>query len=588
MKRKKSDKTKSHYVIGINEGSCASAALLKDGEIIAAASEERFSRYKNQWGFPEQAIKFCCDYAGIIPSKLDVFVLGFEDPYTHFTYGRGKEREDEIVPSFLRRLALATPEFEYKFPIFRYLSDVGRSYYYRIYEPQNKQKQVEEISRALKISSDKIYRVNHHLCHAYTAYFSNPFFRRKKTLVLTCDGMGDKLCAAIYVVENEKFNLIAETNLTSSLGYLYSAVTHYLGLKYHEDEYKVMGLAPYAKWPDYEKAYQVFERLLQLDGLVFKTLVPHRQFNYYLKENLQYLRFDYIAAAVQKFTEDILIQWSKNAIKATNIKTLVCGGGTFLNVKANMLIANLPELEEVFFMPSAGDDTNSFGAAYCGYLTLGLGDIKPISNLYLGPEYSEADINKALEDYKQFKITRSKHIEKEIASLLAKGQVVARFAGRMEMGARALGNRSILADPRNYRTVEKINKMIKMRDFWMPFAPTILSEKQQEYIINPKNIPSPFMAMAFETTPKGREDLAAAVHPYDKTARAQILIRTDNPGYYDVIKEFEKITGVAGLLDTSFNIHGEPVVCTPGDALSTLARSGLEYLALGPYIVSKF
>lgn len=589
----KAHSNKSVYILGLNEAICASAALLKNGEIVASASEERFTRIKNQWGFPKNAINYCFKFAKINSSDIDLVVLSYKDPYVHFTYGRAREK-DEVAPELLIKLRNIAPRIEYHFPFSRPIADLGRRMYYSLYEPKNQKKQVDEIADALNISSQKIVRMDHHLCHAYTTYCSNPNIGNEETLVLTCDGAGDQACAKVYLVKDGIFKCLAETPHTSSLGLLYSYITSYLGLKAHEDEYKVMGLAPYAKGSDFRNIYNIFKNLIWVDGLSFESLLPTRHYGLYLKNKLANLRFDHIAGAIQKFTEDLLISWVKNAIEITGIRTLAFGGGVFLNVKANQKIANLKEVKQAFFMPSASDDTNAIGAAYYGHLIniknqkLKIkNDTKPLSNLYLGPEYEDKEILEALKKYPALRFEKPKDMEKTIAKLLAQGEIVARFAGRMEMGARALGNRSILADPRNYSVVDKINRMIKMRDFWMPFAPTILSEKQYEYIKNPRKLVSPFMAIAFDTTSKGQKDLVGAIHPYDKTTRPQILKEEDNPTYYNIIKEFEKLTGVGAILNTSFNVHGEPIVNAPHDALSTLKRSGLKYLAMGNYLIKK-
>ena len=586
---------KSIYVLGLNEALCASAALLKDGEIIAAAAEERFTRIKNFWGFPKNAIAFCLDFAKIKSSDLELVVLSYIDPFSHFVQGRAQVKESFMPPIF-KRLGKVAPGLEYKFPFLNALTDAGRNIYYKLLLPRYQVQQEHEISEILKIPKEKIIRVNHHLCHAYSAYYSNPERSDDRTVVLTNDGAGDMICASIYIVKDGKFRLLAETPYIHSLGLFYAAITSYLGLKAHEDEYKVMGLAPYAENSDYSKIYEVFRKLIWNKELKFDSLIPSRQYGLYLEENLKGFRFDQIATAAQKIFEDLMLKWVQNAINKTRAKRVCYAGGSFLNVKTNMLLDARCKMLDAgcFFMPSPGDDTNAIGATYYGYKfkvhpdqigTKFKVSIKPLSNLYLGPEYSEKEIVNSFKKFKKIKFEKVKNIETKIAKLLAKGKVVARFAGRMEFGARALGNRSILADPRNKDVVEEINKMIKMRDFWMPFAPTILVESVKKYIIDPK--PAPYMILAFDTTETGKQHLAAAIHPYDKTVRPQTLKESDNPSYYKIIKEFERLTRVGAILNTSFNIHGEPIVCTPLDALSTLERSGLEYLVIEKYLVTK-
>src|SRR5207302_1073541 len=271
------------------------------------------------------------------------------------------------------------------------------------------------------------------------------------------------------------------------------------------------------------------------------------------------------------------------------------GGGVFMNVKANMLIADETWLGDLFVFPSCGDESNAVGAAYLGYLDLcaesgGRAAPKPFGPAYLGPDIQESEIEAVIENRdlaSRYRVSEHTAIEEKIAELLVSDGVVARCAGRMEFGARALGNRSILANPSDHRVVPLINRMIKNRDFWMPFAPTILAERAADYLVNPKGLASPYMMLAMPTRPEVLEALVAAVHPQDGTARPQILERTWNPEYHAVIAEFERRTGIGAVLNTSFNLHGEPVVCSAGDAVDTFERSGLPHLAVGRWLISK-
>lgn len=576
------------YILGLNEAQGAAAALMRDGQIIAAAQEERFTRIKNQWGWPENAIQFCCDFAGIKPRDISLTVLSYADPYPHSVGHKAVERPG-FLPVWLKYLRNTAPGLEYKFPFINKLTSYGRSIYYYFYEPRNQIRQTREISRALNMPSKNIIRINHHLCHAYSAYFANPQRSDQPTVAVTCDGAGDQLCAGIYLIKKNKFKLIAEIPHIHSLGLFYAAVTGFLGLKPHEDEYKVMGLAPYGADANLKKIIKIFRELIWVDDLQFRSMIPSRQYGLYLQKFLAGFRFDHIAAAAQIYLEEMLILWITNIITKTKINRMVFSGGIFLNVKANQKILNLKQIKQAFFMPSPGDDTNAFGACYYGYHYLNRSGKKPpksVDHLYLGPAFSDLDIKQAIFPSRH-KIIKPKNMAKAIAMLLVKNRIVARFSDRMEFGARALGNRSILANPGNRNTVEEINRMIKMRDFWMPFAGTIISEETNKYLVNPKKITAPFMILSFDTLPLARQQFAAAIHPYDKSIRPQILSEKDNPEYYRIIKEFKKISGIGGVLNTSFNLHGEPIVCTPRDAVSVFNRSGLRYLAIGKYLITK-
>jgi carbamoyltransferase len=311
-----------------------------------------------------------------------------------------------------------------------------------------------------------------------------------------------------------------------------------------------------------------------------------------LRKIFEFARFDVMAAAMQIFIEEMAIRWIKNCIAQTKIKKLALAGGLFMNVKLNKKILELPEVESVYIMPSSGDESTPIGAAYYKAVELGvpLDKIEPLKALYLGPDYSNQDINHALGSFKfrnKVKITKMQSVEETVSDLLFQGNIVALYQGREEFGARALGNRSILADPSDVNVIKVINKMIKSRDFWMPFAGTMTEVQAQINLKNPKKHFAPYMVMAFDIQ-ANINDFRAAIHPYDETMRPQVLIREWNPVYYRILELFEKKSHKrGGLLNTSFNLHGYPIVSSPRDALEALDKSGLKFLALGPYLISK-
>ena len=262
-----------------------------------------------------------------------------------------------------------------------------------------------------------------------------------------------------------------------------------------------------------------------------------------------------------------------------------------MNVKANKLIAEKSGCEEFFVMPSCGDESCAIGAALWCYSQSRherLNEIQPVQTLYWGPEYSELDIKDAVDHFSDsinFRI--SNDIEKESARLLAQHKIIGRLASKMEWGARALGNRSIIANPSRLQNIQRLNAAIKMRDFWMPFAPSILWERKDNYAVSPKDVVSYHMTMAYESTPLAREHLIAALHPYDFTMRPQFVKQEHNPMYHKLIVEFEKLTGIGGVLNTSFNLHGWPIICSPEDAIQTLLNSGLDYITIDKYLIWK-
>ena len=265
-------------------------------------------------------------------------------------------------------------------------------------------------------------------------------------------------------------------------------------------------------------------------------------------------------------------------------------GGVAQNIKANKSIWEMDEVSQVFIPPGPGDESISIGAAYAEAIKQGMdiNKIESIPDAYFGTSYDDTSIERAIEKANIKDWTVSKVQPEDVAELLAKGDVIARFAAdKAEFGARSLGNRSIIADPRRSDVIHHINKLVKMRDFWMPFAPSILAEREKDYMVNPKNIDGRFMAIGFDSTSLAKEHMPAGLHPFDRSARPQIVYQNENPGYHALIKAFEKKTGVGAVLNTSFNIHGEPIVGTPEQAIDTFSRCGLHHLLLGSWLISK-
>jgi carbamoyltransferase len=350
-------------------------------------------------------------------------------------------------------------------------------------------------------------------------------------------------------------------------------------MKFGEHEYKVMGLAPYAGARATERAVSALREVFDLaagDPCLFQWKRRGPRYRQLLEATLGH-RFDAVAGGAQALTEEILLRWARLVKSRQGADRLALGGGVFMNVKANMLLAAEEWVRDLFVFPSCGDESNAVGAAYLGYLGLcaAQGVVpapKPFGPAYLGPGLDDAEIEATLvrrDTASWHAVSEHERIEEKIAEKLETDGVVARCAGRMEFGARALGNRSILAHPGHAKVVPLINRMIKQRDFWMPFAPSILRERADDYLENPKGFASPYMMLAFATKPTRRDDIVAAVHPFDGTARAHILDEAWNPAYHAVLRAFERRTGIGAVLNTSFNLHGEPVVCSADDALTS-------------------
>lgn len=591
-------------ILGINASHTATACLLKDGEILACISEERLTRIKNKTGLPVLSVKECLKIANLNISDVDCLVLNFTDPKVHLGYSTFSGDKTKIITSstlnqgqkFLSLLWHLKEQILIQVPVSKYIMDKVLSMIYKFFiDPKTERKMFATIEKELHIPKNKIIKADHHTCHALAGYCADPESRTKPKLVFSLDSWGDGVCATVSIAKNGKLERIAKTPAGSSIGDLYGLTTIYLGMKGGEHEYKVMGLAPYASKKHYQKLADKLNQLIWVNpDLTFSSTIHSSMFYQILPKMFAYERFDNIAGALQLFTEQLLCDWVEAAIKKTKIPDIICTGGVFMNVKVNQKLTELSSVKSIYVFPSCGDESTAIGAAYYGYITRsqkkdGFLDVKPLKQLYLGGQFSNKEIKKEIDKRKKknFEVKHPKDIEHEIALLLANGKIVARFAGRMEWGARALGNRSILANPEKLEVLATINDQIKSRDFWMPFAPSILKEESDKYFINKKKVFAPYMMMTFNATDEGKLRLKAAMHQYDFTLRPQVVSEEWNPEYYKLISEFKRLTGIGGILNTSFNLHGYPIVYSPADAIFVFLKSDLKYLALGPFLLSK-
>jgi carbamoyltransferase len=567
-------------ILAVHDGHNASACFLSDGRIELAVQEERFSRVKNHSCFPERSIRYILEKTRLHPSQIDRFVFSS----THMPRNKTREelmqeyRQSSAVKTRLRRALKHTPVLH-------------------VFMQRRTQERIAQ-AMAMGFSRAGVCFEDHHRSHAAAAYFGCPWWQEEPILVLTNDAGGDGLCATVSIGEEGKLNRIAGVPVSESIGYVYSMVTFLLGMVPEEHEYKLMGMAPYSSA---DKNRPVKEDLQRLFGFVSddagltwlrRNGCPPTQYSYrFFHGLLETRRFDCVCGGLQDFCEEMLLRWVRNCIRSTGIGKLALSGGVFMNVKANKRIMELPEVESVYIAPSCGDETNCLGAALDTYSRErrkkpDLPPLQPLTSLYLGPEFGDKAVAGALAA-SGVHYMHHHDVERNIAELLAAGEVVARFKGPMEFGARALGNRSILANPSRRDVIRIINEMIKCRDFWMPFAPSLLPERINDYVVNPKNIDAPYMIICFDTRSEHRKDLLAASHPYDYTVRPQVVLPNWNPSYYALLKYFEGMTGIGGVLNTSFNLHGYPIVCTPEDALKVFHESGLRYMGIGNFLVRK-
>jgi len=564
-------------ICGINSSHTASAALLRDGQLLGALQEERPTREKNRRGFPEQAIGRLLDQQGLSWKDVDAYVFGGYGSYPDTT-SRTNEAANRIRGyKEASGLVGRVKQVLQKTPL------RGQVHQWR------RERQIQRLL-AHEVKRERIFTVEHHRCHASTAHFGRRF--DPDALVITVDGAGDSLCATVSLPQpSGQLVRIATIADQHSIGNLWEAITALMGMVPMEHEYKLMGMAPYASGDRVERAKKLFSSAFVLsDGTWHRAPgFPNPSFGYeFWRNRLEFTRFDQICAGLQSFTEEFLTEWVRGWLIKTGRRKLRLSGGVFMNVKLNKTIGELPEVDDLYVFPSCGDETNALGAAWAFMADHGLVDqIQPLESLYLGPEPTPAEFEKAADQARSlgWNVSAPPDLEAEVAELLSQGEIVARTSGREEFGARALGNRSILADPTRPDVVRTVNNAIKCRDFWMPFAPSVMAECADRYIHNPKGFVAPYMILAFDSRNTG--EVKAACHPEDGTIRPQVVTKAHNPGYHRILEQFQARTGRGALMNTSFNIHGEPIVSSPADAIDVMRRSGLLHLALGPFLISK-
>ena len=566
-------------VLGIHDGHNASACLYEDGTILGLVSEERFTKVKNMGGFPYHSINWLLKSTQTEISKIDKIAFAtMTQPLQDISYYQKGLRK------YLAYLSHVIPDFCFRSQII--------SHFYKSLNFKKRQelKEYSEYFQQLDLSKEKVEFVEHHLAHASSAYYSDCNFSfGRKVLIFTLDGAGDGLSATVNIGENGKIRRIFSVPFFDSLGIFFSRTTMFLGMKPLEHEYKIMGMAPYCSEKYVEKSYKIFKKYIQLDGLNIKNtsgLWGNGLLKQFQKDFFMH-RFDSVCGGIQKITEEIALGWILNWVRETNISDICLAGGVFMNVKLNMLINEHQEIHSAFFMPSCGDESTSLGAAMELYVKYTKNPKpQPLLDLYLGPKYEDAKIEKIIHQ-SGFKYEYREDINEKISNLLTEEKILGRVCGKMEFGARSLGNRSILCSPNKLENVKKINQAVKKRDFWMPFAPSILDIYGEKYLSSKKKLKAPFMILGFQTTYEGRNDLIACVHQSDSSCRPQILEKNSNPKYYQLIEHFLEKSKIGGLLNTSLNLHGYPMVNDPKEAIWTFENSDLDYLQIENFLIKK-
>lgn len=577
----------------------AAAALIRDGELIAAAEEERFSRIKHDSGFPTHAIRFCLEAGGIDARDLDYFVF-YEKPFIKF-----------------ERILLSS------------LQTVPRSW--RVFREAMVHWLLDKlwikglVRNELGVEAEKILFCEHHLSHAASTFYPSPF---QEAAILTVDGVGEWTTTAVGYGRGTEVTLTKELRFPHSLGLLYSAFTAYLGFQVNEGEYKVMGMAPYGEPKYADKVRKLID--LKEDGSFwldmdyfsyhysldktfnrrFEELFgpPRTPESYFFTPSSGYPSYfgakppDYeekarqnqhyadVAASIQTVTEEALLNLARALHRETGLANLCIAGGVGLNSVANGRILRETPFERLFIQPAAGDGGGALGAALWAYHSL-LGKPRTfrMEHACWGQAYSDAEVRAFLEEagIPYTYLEDEEALIARVVDAIVDGQVVGWFQGRFEWGPRALGNRSILADPRRADMKEIVNTKIKFREPYRPFAPSILAERAEEYFDLPgaaEVLPARFMLLVAPVREDKREVIPAVTH-VDGSGRPQTVVAAQSPRYHRLISRFEEATGVPALLNTSFNLRGEPIVTTPANAYNTFAASGMDLLVMNHHLV---
>ena len=561
------------HVLGVGTGFVhdGSAALIKNGAVVAAVEEERFDRVKHGIGYPYRAINYCLEEGGVSLEDLDYIAFNFK-PFK-------KYRSD---------LWLNLKALFHRFESIKYSIYLGTTAMYPFLFTLKEAEKIKMETSGKK----RVQFVDHHLCHAASCFYPSPF---EEAAILTLDNKGEGISASFNIGKCNKIERIKEIQLPHSLGMLYLAFTFYLGFK-SGDEYKVMGLASYGE-PAF---YDVLKDILQITpGGEFRInpdyfdYVPEGIFSrkFYDKlgdprkkgEKIEERHIN-IASSLQKRLEDVALSMVKWLYEKTKMRNLCMAGGVTLNSVMNGVIEKKGPFENIFVQPAASDIGTSLGAALELYFRKSVEPIRvPMEHAYLGTGYSDEEIEDALKLAK-LKYKRMEDVAADTAKLIAGGKIVGWFQTRMEWGPRALGARSIIADPRKKEMKDVVNRWVKHRENFRPFAPSILVERCHEYF--DCNHPSPYMLFVYDVLEAKKNEIQAITH-VDGTARVHTVNKKDNPLYYKLIQEFEQLTGVPVILNTSFNIMGEPIVRTPSEAIRCFYATGMDYLVIGPYLLSK-
>ncbi|MEW6001529.1 MAG: carbamoyltransferase C-terminal domain-containing protein [Nitrospirota bacterium] len=570
-------------VLGISDGMTGGAALIEDRRILYAVHEERLIREKMATGFPRESINKVLEDTHTKPEEIDAIAVATVNEFFRekaVVYDGWLLREQAPMKELLLNVSSMVNR------IFGAQPFLQRSYYdLKVFLGRSRRRAIEQVLRHDWEFTCPIRFIDHHFAHACSTYFTSGL---NDATVITMDGAGDNSSSKVYLVKDGNFQQFWNIDSFNSLGNYYAYITHICGFKAQKHEGKITGLAAYGK-PEYVDVLRRFVgyedgRTINRGQVFYWAAVKAIE-----KALPKSFRREDLATSMQQVFEDVACSYIKHWVEKTGCEDVALSGGVFANVKLNQRIHELLNVNSVFIHPGMGDEGLPVGAAFALSTLLSsekgrkVNSIK-LDDVYFGPNYSEKEIEEAIAK-EGLKAEYVQDIERGIAELLAQGRVVARFDGRMEYGPRALGNRTILYQPTDPTVNDWLNKNLKRTEF-MPFAPVTLKEFEDQCYVNMEGAryPAKFMTITFDCTPWMKKTCPAVVH-VDGTARPQIIERDVNPSYYKIVDEYRKITGIPTLINTSFNMHEEPIVCSPTDAIRSFCQGNLDYLAIGNFLL---
>ena len=562
------------YILGIWDGHDSGAAIIKDNEILVAINEERLTRRKLEIKFPYKSIEACLNYLKIKHSDISEIAVSTSDPAKTLARIAPSTKEEYYLirrrKKDLTFLNFQKKKFKYK------LTELKPNWITTSLSKKIVRKELDKIG----FKNYRLSVVNHHISHVAAAAFCSGF---NECLVITLDGLGDGVSGSVNIFKDKKLKNISTISARDSFGIFFEHVTNLMNMRELEDEGKVMALADYA-YPISESENPMLN-FFAVEGLNIKAKYSSLKMYQELKKILWRYPSEQFANMAQKTLEHYIIKLIQNIIKETGINKIALSGGVASNVKVNMKIRKLPECDECFVFPHMGDGGLALGAAM--YLNYQLNEVTnyKFDSIAYGLEYSNEEIEKELKLANlNYKVPVD--LEKETAELIVQENIILWFQDRMEYGPRALGSRSILALPNDPNIKDELNLRLKKRVWYQPFCPTILEEDAQVLLEDFSGKTNYFMTMAYNVREEFRQDLIAVIN-IDGSCRPQILENNNNSKYVKLLKEIKTLTGKGVLLNTSFNIHGEPLVCSPKDAIKTFISTGIKYLVIGDFIVTQ-